>query len=131
MLFIMVPSANGRSALGLDRTPVSVRAHTAGDEWDIGGTLLRPDGKAFDLTDATIIWMLRGPDGLPALQIGQYAINLGAPLSAGLITIVVEATTTAAFRPGRYLDWLRVTDTDGTDTFWSGMILVSPNPWGD
>ena len=103
---------------------------TTGDDWDIGGTLLRPDGTAFDLTDATIIWMLRDPDGLPALQDGQYVINLGAPLSAGLLTIVVEATMTAALRPGRYLDWLRVTDTAGTDTFWSGIILVSPNPWG-
>ena len=54
--------------------------------------------------------MLRDPDGLPALQQDQYVINLGAPLSAGLITIVVEANMTATLRPGRYLDWLRVTD---------------------
>jgi hypothetical protein len=44
----------------------------AGDDWDIGAALLRPDGTAYDLTDASVIWMLRGPDGAPALQDSQY-----------------------------------------------------------
>ena len=30
---------------------------TAGDDWDIAGTLPGPDGTAYDLTNATVIWM--------------------------------------------------------------------------
>ena len=37
----------------------------AGDDWDIGATLQRPDGSAYDLSQASVIWMLRGPDGAP------------------------------------------------------------------
>lgn len=102
----------------------------AGDDWDIGATLQRSDGSAYDLSQATVIWMLRGPDGLPALLPTQYSIKINAPPSAGLITIVIPADATAALRPGRYLDWLRATDNAGTDTFWTGMLLVDPNPWG-
>jgi hypothetical protein len=47
-----------------------------------------------------------------------------------LITIAVASAVTAPLRPGRYLDWLRATDSAGTDTFWTGIILVSANPWG-
>ena len=103
---------------------------TAGDDFDIGGTLQRSDGTAYDLTNASVVWMLRGPNGAPALQDGQYTINLNAPLTAGLIVIAVAATVTSTLRPGRYLDWLRATDSAGTDTFWTGIISVSPNPWG-
>ncbi len=103
----------------------------AGDDWDIGATLLRSDGSAYDLSQATVIWMLRGPDGLPVLQPEQYSIKINPPTTAGVITIVVPASSTAGLRPGRYLDWLRATDNAGTDTFWTGIILVDPNPWGD
>ena len=103
----------------------------AGDDWDIGATLLRPDGTAYDLSNASVIWMLRGPDGIPVFQPGQYAINLTPPLTAGMLVIAVPAAVTAALRPGRYLDSLRATDSAGTDIFWTGMILVSPNPWGE
>ena len=103
---------------------------TAGDDFNIGGTLLRADGSAYDLTDATVIWMLRDPDGAPALTDGQFAINLTPPLTAGQLVIAVPAAATATLRPGRYLDSLRATDSAGTDTFWTGMILVGPNPWG-
>ncbi len=102
----------------------------AGDDWDIGATLLRPDGSPYDLTNATVVWMLRGPDGAPALQADQYSINLTPPLTAGQLIIAVPAAVTATLRPGRYLDALRATDSAGTDTFWTGMILVSANPWG-
>jgi hypothetical protein len=73
----------------------------AGDDWDIGGTLLRPDGSAYDLTDATVIWMLRGPDGSPSLQDGQYVINLTPPRPAGQIVIAVAATVTCTDRRER------------------------------
>ena len=97
----------------------------------IGGTLQRPDGTAYDLTNASVTWMLRGPDGSPALQDDQYAIKFSSPPTAGLLVIAITATVTATLRPGRYLDWLRATDSAGTDTFWTGIISVSPNPWGD
>jgi len=100
----------------------------AGDDWDIGGTLLRPDGTAFDLTEATVKWMLRGPDGLPVFSSDQYTVKLNEPLTAGLITVVVPAAVTATLPPGPYLDWLRATDNAGTDTFWTGMIIVDANP---
>jgi len=103
----------------------------AGDDWDIGGTLLRPDGSAYDLTNATVVWMLRDPDGAPALQPGQYAINLTPPLTAGQLIIAIPSAVTATLRPGRYPDALRATDSAGTDTFWTGLIAVSPNPWGE
>ena len=103
----------------------------AGDDWDIGASLQRPDGSAYDLSNATVIWMLRGPDGLPCLQPDQYSIKIDSPPTAGLITIAVTAPVTAPLRPGRYLDWLRATDSAGTDTFWTGIILVSANPWGE
>ena len=80
--------------------------------------------------DFAVIWMLRDPDGVPALQQDQYAINLTPPLTAGQLIIAVAATATATLRPGHYLDWLRATDSAGTDTFWTGTISVSPNPWG-
>jgi len=103
----------------------------AGDDWDIGATLQRSDGSAYDLSQATVIWMLRDPNGDPALTSDQYSIKINSPPSAGLITIVIPAGSTAGLRPGRYLDWLRATDNAGTDTFWTGMILVDANPWGD
>lgn len=102
----------------------------AGDDWDIGGTLQNPDGTAYDLTTATVLWMLRGPDGLPVLQTGQYTINLGTPTTGGQLTIVVPSIVTASLLPGRYMDWLRATNNAGTDTFWTGAILVDANPWG-
>jgi hypothetical protein len=103
----------------------------AGDDWDIGGKLLRSDGTTYDLTNANVLWMLRDPDGVPVFIDGDYTINLSSPATAGLLTIVVPAIKTAALRPGRYMDWLRATDSAGTDTMWTGMILVSANPWGD
>ena len=102
----------------------------AGDDFDIGATLLRRDGTAYDLTNATVLWMLRDPDGVPALQDDQYAIKFSSPPTAGLLVIAVTATATATLRPGRYLDWLRATDSAGTDTFWTGIIAVSPKPAG-
>jgi len=102
----------------------------AGDDFDIGARLLRPDGSAYDLSDASVVWVLRGPDGLPALQAGQFAIKVSSPPTAGLIVVSVPSAATAALRPGRYMDALRATDAAGTDTFWTGMISVSPNPWG-
>ena len=102
----------------------------AGDDWDIGGTLLRADGTAYDLTNAIVLWMLRDPDGVPALQDDQYTIKFSPPPTAGQLVIAITATATAAMRPGRYLDWLRATDSADTDTFWTGMISVSPNPVG-
>ena len=102
----------------------------AGDDFNIGATLLRGDGTVYDLTDASVAWMLRGPDGAPALQAGQYGIKIDSPPTAGLITISVLAAVTATLRAGRYLDSLRATDAAGTDTFWTGLIAVSPDPWG-
>ncbi len=102
----------------------------AGDDWDLGAMLMRADGTAYDLTSANIQWMLRDPDGVPTFIEGDYSINPTPPLTGGLLTIVVPATRTATLRPGRYMDWLRATDNAGTDTFWTGMILVSANPWG-
>ncbi len=29
----------------------------AGDDWNIGAALLRPDGTAYDLSNATVVWM--------------------------------------------------------------------------
>ena len=84
---------------------------TAGDDFDIGGALLRPDGSAYDLTNASVVWMLRDPDGLPALQ--DAAINLTPPLTAGSWSSPLPATETATLRPGRYTDWLRATDSRG------------------
>ena len=101
------------------------------DDWDIGATLLRSDGSAYDLTNAQVIWMLRGPDGAPALQQDQFTINFSQPLTAAQITIAIQAKATASLPAGRYLDWLRATDAAGTDTFWTGIIKVSPNPWGE
>ena len=103
---------------------------TAGDDWDIGATLQRPDGSAYDLTNATITWVLRDPDGVPVFVDGDYSINITPPSTDGQFIIAVAAAKTASLRPGRYLDWLRATDAAGTDTFWTGMILVDPNPWG-
>ena len=70
------------------------------------------------------------PGWVLALVPSQYSMNLTPPLTAGQLIIAVTATATAALRPGRYLDWLRATDSAGTDTFWTGTISVSPNPWG-
>jgi hypothetical protein len=103
----------------------------AGDDWDIGGTLIRRDGTPYDLTSASVLWMLRGPDGLPALSAQQYTVSLSTPLTAGLLTVVVASDITANLPPGRYTDWLRATDSAGTDTFWTGIILVDANPFGD
>ena len=72
--------------------------------------------------------MLRDPNRVPALQQDQFAINLTPPLTGGQLIIAVAATATAPLRPGRYTDSLRATDSAGTDTFWTGIILVSPNP---
>jgi len=65
---------------------------TAGDDWDIGGTLLRPDGTAYDLTNASVIWMLRGPDGDPALQDDQYAIKFSCSILTATWRMLGAAT---------------------------------------
>ena len=62
----------------------------AGDDFDIGATLLRPDGTAYDLINASVTWMLRGPDGAPALQEGQYAVNLTPPPTEGQLILAVR-----------------------------------------
>ena len=48
----------------------------------------------------------------------------------GVHVIGAAADVTAALPGGRYLDSLRATDGAGTNMFWTGIILVGPNPWG-
>lgn len=103
----------------------------AGDRWTIVGTLLNGDGSAFDLTSATVIWTMRGPDGEVCDDlVDASTVELLSPRTDGKIIITVPKTATAGRRAGRYHDAVRafIDDTEA-DLMWRGPIAVAADPW--
>jgi hypothetical protein len=82
----------------------------SGDDWEILGTLLDTAGQPLDLTDATLEWVLVGPDGtVEASFPGSAEIAIWEPFASGAITVILRSDITETLAPGRYSDRLRVT----------------------
>jgi hypothetical protein len=107
--------------------------YRAGDDWVIQATLLNPDGTPYDLTGATLNWILLGPDGQAAISTG-YIVTIGTDPTQGLATIAVDNSLTGPLEPGYYMDALRASKPDAGDpnglivtTMWDGSVGVCIN----
>jgi hypothetical protein len=104
----------------------------AGDDWIIQATLLNPDGSPYDLTNATVEWILIGPDGLAAIITG-YTFQVATDPTQGMGVVLVDNTLTVELAPGYYMDSLRATVPTAADpnlqvtTMWDGQIGVCIN----
>jgi hypothetical protein len=104
----------------------------AGDDWIIQATLLNPDGSAYDLTNATVEWILLGPDGMTAIDQG-WTFQVAEPATGGQGVVLVDNKLTAPLAPGYYMDALRAITPTPTDpnlqvtTMWDGQIGVCIN----
>jgi hypothetical protein len=94
---------------------------TAGETWDIPGTLLDANDSPIDLSGATLEWALVDSGNNPVMIPAEVNITDAA---AGTICISVEANHTAGLDPGYYHDGLRVTMARGERFTWHGQLLV-------
>jgi hypothetical protein len=102
---------------------------TAGDTWEIHGSLHYRDGSPFNLNaGAEIEWQLRKPDGTPVLAFtlsGGGGVVTVLDADAGTFAIVVPKTQTGV-AAGEYFDQCRATDPSGLrSTQWQGAIKVT------
>lgn len=99
----------------------------AGDDWTIPFALLDANGNAIDLTGATMIWYLIGPDGLWIADLDQSSVNVSNPATGGAGTIKLPRQYTS-LESGRYHDQMRVILANNETSVWTGLILVDADP---
>ena len=101
-----------------------------GDTFTIPGTLQDVDGNALDLSDATVLWTLIDPDGVPALTGDDATISISDQgTNKGQLLITVPASTTTRLLPGIYTDALRVELDEARTTMWLGSVYVDQDPF--
>jgi hypothetical protein len=104
-----------------------VLEYVAGDDWEIRATLLDETGKPYDLSGSPIIkWILF--DAAHNHIVDNEAIITIVDPTAGIVSIIITAVTTARIGGGRYSDALRVTIADSTSTLSMGTVRVISNP---
>ena len=104
----------------------------SGDTWTIDAQLQDYSGQPLTLTDASLIWVLINPDGERCPDINSAAvIEKLSPVAATdpNARITVPASATAGRLAGRYTDAMRVVIGDEVDLMFTGIILVSADPF--
>jgi hypothetical protein len=105
-----------------------------GDTWKITLPDVASDGAPLDLNGATVAWRLDSIDGSKNFLSLENDTNGGIQTfldtnGHGDILVTVPKAETLTLAPGSYVDWLRVTLTDGTTlTVWTGAIRAAANP---
>jgi hypothetical protein len=97
---------------------------TAGEPWDIPGTLLDANGSPIGLAGATLQWAMVDSGGNPGAVTAEVTVTDAA---AGTICISVGGSDKAGLDPGYYRDGLRVTMPGGEQLTWQGHIQIDAN----
>jgi hypothetical protein len=105
-------------------------AFYAGDTWEICGTL-NLNGSPVNLSGASVEWKLADGSGNAILDLTIGSGIAVTDVAGGGVLITVTPSQSAAIKPCRYRDQLRLTTVDGTvATEWTGFIEVKPSLLG-
>ena len=100
----------------------------AGDDWQINALLLDSDGIPFNLTSATIKWVLVNEAGERVLDEGDVSITV-TDAEGGLCSIQVPSDKTSPLKAGRYSDRIGILDAGLMSTLAHGLDWVDADPW--
>ena len=102
----------------------------AGDDWQINATLLNETGGPFDLTSATVSWVLMNVMTHRQLISPNDAVVTIVDALAGTCTITVPRDKTSPVPTGLHQDSLRVIDANGiASTLSTGPVHVQADPF--
>lgn|SRR5262245_47816678 len=102
----------------------------AGDDWQIDATLLDETGAPFDLTGATISWVLMNVHTHAQLVSPLDAVITVVDALAGTCTITVPRDKTSPVPTGLHEDALRIIDASGiASTLSTGPVHVQADPF--
>jgi len=100
----------------------------AGDDWQIDATLLDANGNPYDLSVATIKWIMLNSSQQWVLNENDANISVTDAI-AGKCSIMITAGKTAPLFGDTYTDFIRIISGGITSTLSYGLLYVTSDPW--